>query len=136
MRRKLAIYAATFAAVGLLDAVWLGGVATSWYMSAMGHLMAAKPNLVAAAAFYLGYPVGLMLFAVLPSAGVGQAMRKGALFGLFCYGTYDATNLALLKDWPVGITLIDIAWGMTVSALGAGAGAWTGAWMGARAGRR
>lgn len=126
MGRKLAIYAATFLAVGLLDAIWLGGVATSWYMSGMGHLMAAKPNLVAAAAFYLAYPVGLMLFAVLPSGGVGQAMQKGALFGLFCYGTYDATNLALLKDWPVGLTLIDTAWGMAVSAMGAGAGAWVG----------
>lgn len=136
MGRKLAIYAATFLAVALLDAIWLGLVATPWYMAGMGHLMAASPNLVAVAAFYLAYPVGLMLFAALPSAGVGQAMRKGALFGLFCYGTYDATNLALLKDWPVGLSLIDTAWGMAVSAMGAGAGAWMGAWAAARAGRR
>lgn len=136
MGRKLAIYAATFLAVALLDAVWLGWVATPWYMAGMGHLMAASPNLAAASAFYLAYPVGLMLFAVLPSAGVGQAMQKGALFGLFCYGTYDATNLALLKDWPVGLSLIDTAWGMAVSAMGAGAGAWMGAWAEARAGRR
>ncbi len=123
MGRKLAIYAATFFTVALLDAVWLGLIATNWYQAGMAHLMAPSPNLFAAAAFYFIYPVGLVIFAVLPSAGVKQALQKGALFGLFCYGTYDATNLALLKDWPVGLSLIDVVWGMFVSAMGAGAGA-------------
>jgi uncharacterized membrane protein len=128
--RILSLYAASLVAVAALDFLWLGVIARGWYQGGIGHLMADKPNLVAAAAFYLLYPVGLLIFAVLPSGGDwGRAMLMGALFGLFAYGTYDLTNLAILRDWPLGITVLDIGWGAVVSAVGAGAGALSARWL-------
>ncbi len=130
MGRNAVVYLATLAVVLVLDYLWLRVIATSWYESAIGHLMAPKPNLWAAGAFYLLYPVGLVVFAALPAEGVLlRGLLLGALFGLFCYGTYDATNLAILRDWPLGITLLDVAWGMLVSACAAAAGVLAGRWM-------
>ena len=116
-------YLATLLVVGALDYLWLRVIATSWYETAMAHLLAPKPNLVAAAIFYFAYPVGLMIFAVVPAQGEWlRALVLGALFGLFAYGTYDITNLAVMRDWSLRLTLIDIAWGVSVSAAGALAG--------------
>jgi uncharacterized membrane protein len=130
MTRQLLAYAATFIALAALDFLWLGVVAKSFYRDGIGHLMAPSPNLFAAAAFYLLYPIGLVVFAVLPSGGEWlRALLLGALFGAFCYGTYDLTNLAVLKDWPLPVTLADIAWGAVVSAAGASAGAWVLRWL-------
>jgi uncharacterized membrane protein len=125
MTRYLLTYAATFLTLAALDAAWLGVVAKTLYRDAMGQLLAPAVNIGAAAAFYLLYPIGLVVFAVLPSGGDWlRALVLGALFGLFCYGTYDITNLAILKDWPLGLTFVDIAWGAAVSAAAALAGAW------------
>ena len=130
MTRNLLIYAATFVSLLLLDALWLGVVARAWYRDGIGHLMAATPNWGAAAAFYLLYPIGLAVFAVLPSGGDWlRALTLGALFGLFCYGTYDLSNLATLRDWPLSLTLVDMAWGAVVSAAGASVGAWVLRWL-------
>jgi len=130
MTRQLVAYAATFAAFAVLDSLWLGVIARSWYRDAMGHLMAATPNWAAAGAFYLLYPAGLVIFAVLPSAGDWpRALGLGALFGLFAYGTYNLTNLAVLRDWPLGLTALDMAWGTALSAAGAAAGALALRWM-------
>jgi uncharacterized membrane protein len=68
------------------------------------------------------YPLGLLYFAVLPQsqdAGLAQAMLRGALFGLFAYGTYDLSNLATLKDWPVLVSIVDVVWGILASCLAA-----------------
>ncbi|MBC7468942.1 MAG: DUF2177 family protein [Ramlibacter sp.] len=130
MTRYLLTYAATFVALALLDFLWLGVVAKNLYREGMGQLLAAGPNWGAAAAFYLLYPIGLVVFAVLPSGGDWlRALTLGALFGLFCYGTYDLTNLAVLKDWPLALSFVDIAWGAAVSAAGALAGAWVLRWL-------
>lgn len=130
MTRHLLTYAATFIALALLDFLWLGVIAKGWYRDAIGHLMAPTPNWGAAGAFYLLYPVGLLVFAVLPSGGDWlRALALGALFGAFCYGTYDISNMAVLRDWPLSITLLDIAWGAAVSAAGASAGAWALRWL-------
>ena len=124
MTRLTLSYLAVLLVVGLLDYLWLRVIATAWYESAMAHLLAPKPNLVAAAIFYFAYPVGLMIFAVVPSQGDGaRALVIGALFGLFAYGTYNITCLAVMRDWSLRLTLIDIAWGLFVSAAGALAGA-------------
>lgn len=113
-------YLATLLAIGVLDGIWLGVVAKDWYASGMGHLMAAKPNWIAAAVFYLGYPVGVLVFAGLPAGGDAvKALAVGALFGLFCYGTFDVTSWAVLRDYPGWLTALDIAWGSFVSAMGA-----------------
>lgn len=120
-----ASYAATTAVMLVIDMIWLGLIAKPWYQAGMGHLMAASPNLVAAALFYAMFPIGLMLFAVMPQAGtigLSQAALWGAAFGFFTYATYDLTNLATLKDYPTGLAALDIAWGTLVSAIAAVAG--------------
>ncbi len=124
MTRTLLSYAGAFLVLAALDFLWLGVIAKDWYRGGIGHLMAPTPNWSAAAAFYVLYPLGLMVFAILPSQGDWlRALTLGALFGLFCYGTYDLSNLATLRDWPLSLTLMDMAWGAAVSAAGASAGA-------------
>ena len=120
----LTSYAAVFATMFIIDMIWLGVVAKSTYANAMGPLLSPSPNLWAAAAFYLLFPVGLLIFAVLPQVNspVWKAALMGALFGFFAYSTYDLTNLAVVKDWPLGLTFIDMAWGTLVSAAAATSG--------------
>ena len=119
MRKNLLPYLAAFVVLLALDALWLGWVATDWYDTATGHLAAEVPSLAAAAAFYLIFPVGVMIFVVQP----GEAQRRrwlagrGALFGFFAYATYNLTNLATLSDWPVYISVLDIAWGSAVTSV-------------------
>jgi uncharacterized membrane protein len=84
----------------------------------MGSLLRKEPNLTAAAAFYMLYAAGLVLFAVVPGLKAGsvtQGMTFGAALGLVAYGTYDLTNLAVLNGYSLRITLIDIAWGTVMS---------------------
>ncbi len=109
-----------------IDLVWLGLIAKPIYQQGIGHLMAAEPKLVAGALFYLLYPVGLMVFAVMPGSTLAwtDTALKAALFGFFAYATYDLTNLATLKNWPTSLALIDMAWGTAVSAVAALAGRW------------
>jgi uncharacterized membrane protein len=127
MNRPLLGYAAALATIVALDALWLGVIARSHYRSGIGHLMAESTNAGAAVAFYAVYALGLMVFVVAPfsgSQGVGLAKlaAMGALFGFFAYATYDLTNLATLRQWPLGLSLLDMAWGMVVSSLAAMAG--------------
>lgn len=126
--RVIKVYAVTALVMLALDAVWLGAVATDWYRSAMGALMADKPRWLPALLFYAGYPAGLVAWAVLPQGavrGLRAAAAHGAGLGLFAYGTYDLTAMAVVSGWPVGISLLDMAWGATASALSAAAGkAW------------
>jgi uncharacterized membrane protein len=103
-----------------IDAVWLLFIAKSFYAKQLGYLMAKNPNLLAALIFYLIFIAGLVFFVITPSLDKKmwtQALLAGAFFGLVTYATYDLTNLATIKDWPLVITIIDLIWGMTVSAL-------------------
>lgn len=124
MLKYLGTYLAIFLTMFVIDMVWLGVIAKSMYANAMGPLLSLSPNLWAAAAFYLMFPAGLLIFAVLPQASspVWKAAWMGALFGFFAYSTYDLTNLAVIKDWPPGLTFIDMAWGTMVSGVAATAG--------------
>ena len=115
-------YIATLVTFVGVDMVWLGVMVDRVYRPALGDIMATTVNLPAAIAFYLLFPVGLMIFAVTPalrSSAVGQAALYGGLFGLFAYATYDLTNLATLRGWSTSVTLIDIAWGFMLSAFAA-----------------
>ncbi|MFA5235992.1 MAG: DUF2177 family protein [Bacilli bacterium] len=113
------IYALTLAVFLAIDLVWLLKIAPKFYKKHLGHLMADKPNGPAALIFYLLFMVGLVIFAIYPSYDGGawwQALLYGALFGLFTYATYDLTNMATLKGWPVKVTIIDLIWGTSISA--------------------
>jgi uncharacterized membrane protein len=96
-----------------IDMVWLGVVASSFYKSKLGHLM-GEIQWPAAITFYLVFLVGLVIFAIYPAVLRGSwsyAVVYGALFGFFTYATYDLTNLATLRDWPLSVTLVDMLWG-------------------------
>jgi uncharacterized membrane protein len=109
----------------VIDLAWLGLVARNMYSRYIGHLMSSRVNWVAAVVFYLAFIVGILIFAVYPAVDKGsipQAVVRGALFGFFAYSTYDLTNLATLKDWPLFITIVDITWGMVLTSAVSGAG--------------
>lgn len=125
LTKYAATYAATAIVMVLLDLLWLGVIAKPIYQQGIGHLMAEQPRLGVAAAFYLMFALAIVIFAVAPnegSAGVWRTALTGALFGFFAYATYDLTNLATLKNWPVAMSLMDMAWGSFVSAVSAVAG--------------
>jgi uncharacterized membrane protein len=107
----------------LIDIVWLALIAPKLYKANIGHLMADKPNLPAAGVFYLLYIAALLFFVIDPALVKGsawQAVWTGAFLGLVMYATYDLTNLATMKDWPLKITAIDLAWGTFITAATSG----------------
>jgi uncharacterized membrane protein len=125
MKRALVAYAATLVVFAAVDFVWLGFVAKDLYRDGIGHLMADTPNWTAAVLFYLLFIIGLVYFAVAPALEAGawqQAALRAAIFGFIAYATYDLTNLATLKGWPVSIAVADLAWGAFVSAVASTAG--------------
>jgi uncharacterized membrane protein len=112
-----------------IDALWLGLVAPGFYRSQIGHLMAETPNLFAAGIFYLLFVGVLVHFVIEPALRIGtirEAWVRGALLGLVTYATYDLTNLATLRDWPLLVTIVDLAWGTTLTAGTAAASVWAG----------
>jgi uncharacterized membrane protein len=122
MTRLLVSWAATLALMVALDLLWLGVVARPVYQQGIGHLMAEQPRVPVAVLFYLLYAAGIMVFAVAPGGGWGRTLTAAALFGFFAYATYDLTNLATLRQWPIGLSLLDVAWGTFVSTVAAAAG--------------
>ncbi len=102
-----------------IDMVWLGLVAKNFYAKQLGYLMKSAPNWSAAIIFYLIFVVGLVVFVIAPaveSNSLQKAILLGALFGLISYATYDLTNFATIKDWPLIVTMIDLVWGTVVAA--------------------
>ena len=102
-----------------IDMIWLGLVAKKFIREQIGFLMKTNINWLAAIIFYLLFIVGLVFFVITPAVEKKNwfnALFVGALFGLLTYSTYDLTNLATLKDWPLFLTVVDIIWGMVLSA--------------------
>ena len=98
--------------------LWLGLVARSFYQQHLCFLMAPSPNWFVASLFYLIFNVGIMFFVVMPglkSGSFNTTLLRAALFGLITYATYDLTNLATLKDWPLLLSVVDILWGIFLS---------------------
>ena len=124
MTKLLLPWLAIVATMMVLDVIWIGGVARPLYDKGIGHLMAARPNFVAAVAFYLLFAVGLMAFVILPrdAGDWPHAAAYGALFGFMTYMTYDLTNMATLRDWPLGLSFVDTAWGCLATGIAATAG--------------
>ena len=126
MTRYMVAYTAAAGVFLIADAIWLGVVAKGLYRAQIGHLLAPDFRVGPAVAFYLMYLVGIVYFAVTPALESGRwqdAILPGALLGFMAYGTYDFTNWAVMKDWPAGITFIDLAWGTVLTTLAASAGA-------------
>lgn len=101
-----------------IDMVWLGLVAKNFYAKQIGFLLKSDVNWVAAVIFYLLFIVGLVVFVISPAVEKNSwvhALLFGALFGLVCYATYDLTNLALTKDWPLLVTIVDLVWGAVLA---------------------
>lgn len=123
----LTAYFATFTVFVICDMAWLGTMASRLYRPTLGDIMLADVNLPAGVAFYLIYPIGLVIFAVLPalrSGSLAEAAIYGALFGCFTYLTYDLTNQATLRNWTTQLTLIDVGWGTVLGGIAAAAGFW------------
>lgn len=113
-------YAAMLVVFLAIDLLWLGVIARRFYLSHLGRFFAERVNWAAAFVFYLLFLAGMMIFAVQPALeqnSLSRALVLGALYGLFTYATYDLTNLATLKEWPVPIVVVDILWGMILSGL-------------------
>ncbi|WP_292224515.1 DUF2177 family protein [Brevundimonas sp.] len=112
-------YFLTLIVFSVIDTVWLGVMGDRLYRPLIGSMLAENFRLAPAIVFYALYAAGLTIFAVLPGLAEGgwkKALIWGGLLGLFAYGTYDLTNLATLKIWSLKLSLIDMAWGMGVSA--------------------
>lgn len=102
----------------VIDLIWLGFVAKDLYSKYLGYLMADKVNWLAALIFYLVFIGGVCYFVLYPSLmdkNIMNLIIRAVLFGFITYATYDLTNLATLKDWPIHITIIDLVWGTTLS---------------------
>ena len=115
----LKLYAIALPVFFAIDIVWLGLVAKNFYAKHIGFLMTPSVNFLAAILFYLLFIVGAVVFVITPALEQKSwihAVLFGALFGLITYATYDLTNLATVKNWPLIVTVVDLVWGMTLSA--------------------
>ena len=104
----------------VVDMIWLGVIAKNLYSKYLGDIMTDKVNWLAAIIFYLLFIVGLVIFVINPgleSKSLIKTIGLAALFGLITYTTYDLTNLATIRNWPLLITIIDLVWGMTLSTI-------------------
>jgi uncharacterized membrane protein len=111
------LYLLTIPALAIMDLLWLGVFAKDFYQVRLASLL-GPVNWTAAIIFYLIFTIGIIVFAVAPALSaqsLSKAILLGALFGFFTYATYDLTNLATLRDWPVAIVFVDIVWGAVIS---------------------
>lgn len=114
------LYLVSLVAFFAADMIWLGLVARSFYARQIGYLLAPEVNWAPALLFYGLYVAAVLVFVVLPALRTGtlrSLLVKAAFFGLVCYATYDLTNLATVKDWPLAVTLADLAWGMILTSI-------------------
>lgn len=122
---RVKTYIGTLVAFTIIDSVWLGVIAPDFYNDNIGHLMADQVNWGAALAFYLLYIAGIVKFGILSTAadkGWKGAALNGAAFGFIAYATYDLTNYATLKDWPVIVVVADMIWGAFITGSSAAIG--------------
>jgi uncharacterized membrane protein len=130
MSKTLAVASlSTLVVLVVLDFLWLSNALNFLYRPKIGPLLAEKPQMGAAAVFYILYAVGLSVLVLRPalaSGGPVTALWTGALFGLVAYGTYNLTNQATLKGWSPVVTVVDMGWGAAVTAVAAAAGVWIG----------
>ncbi|WP_419906308.1 DUF2177 family protein [Hoeflea sp.] len=120
-------YLVTAVVFFIIDYLWLAYIAGGFYRTQLGAYMLDQPRLGVAAVFYILYVAGIVVFAVLPALkeqSIVTAVLLGALLGLVAYGTYDVTNYATLRDWPLTVLVVDLSWGIALTAA-ASAGGYT-----------
>ncbi len=120
LSRFLITYLTMLISFVVIDSVWLGFIAKDLYKENIGHLLTPKVIWWAAILFYLLFILGMLIFVVAPATNTynpARVLLLGAIFGLITYATYDLTNLATLKGWPIKITIIDLIWGSFISAV-------------------
>ncbi|BCA79295.1 DUF2177 family protein [Desulfuromonas sp. AOP6] len=128
----LKLYLLTVPVFFAIDLLWLGVIARDLYQKNLAHLLSPAVNWPAAFIFYFMYIAGILIFAVRPALAdhsLAKAAIWGALFGFFTYATYDLTNLATLREWPLKIVIIDIAWGTVLCTLVACGSFLIGRWL-------
>jgi uncharacterized membrane protein len=131
--RMLGTYLISLLVFLVIDAIWLGFIARDFFVQQMGPLLRDDPNLAVAAIFYAVFVAGILYFAVMPGLKDGSlwlAVLNGAFLGLLAYGTYDITNLAVLKGYTATLAIVDISWGTALSGLTAFAGYQAARWLG------
>lgn len=114
----LKLYVLTVLGFFVIDILWLGVVAQSFYKRYIGFLMSPQPSWTPAIIFYLIFVGGLLFFVVLPgirSQSPKKTLLLGFVYGIITYGTYDLTNLATIANWPIIVTIVDMLWGMVLS---------------------
>jgi len=127
------LYFTTLIAFFAIDMVWLGLVARTFYRKQLGYLLTPNTNWAAALIFYFLFIAGILVFVVLPGLednSLKSTLLHAALFGLVTYATYDLTNLATVKDWPLAVTIVDLIWGMVLSTAVSWVGILAGKWLG------
>jgi uncharacterized membrane protein len=132
LRAAVTLYLVTLAVFFVIDMIWLGFVAKDFYRKHLGSMLSPKVNWAAALLFYLVFVAGLLIFVIRPALAQGEPLKAlllGGLFGLISYATYDLSNLATLKDWPVIVTIVDLAWGTALGGLVSLSGALLGRWL-------
>lgn len=126
------VYSVSFMVFLLVDLVWLKYLAGPFYRRKLDPLLMDRARMTPALIFYLLFVLGNLVFVVYPTLTTGSLtdlLMKGVLYGTVCYGTYDLTNYATLKDWPLSVTLLDLSWGAVVSTITALAGYYSGQYL-------
>lgn len=132
LSKIIILYLLTVPVFLTIDIIWLGLVAKNFYQNQLKNFITSEVNWTAAIIFYLVFIVGILLFVVLPGIdkkSLTHVLIYGALFGFFTYATYDLTNLATLKSWPLIVVVVDILWGMVLTASVATASYFIGLWL-------
>lgn len=126
------LYILTIPIFFFVDIIWLGYLAKDFYRNNLGSIVSPTVNWPAAIGFYLVYIIGILIFAVIPALEKDSALKAalfGALFGFFTYATYDLTNLATIKEWPLRVAVIDIIWGILLCIIVATSSFYIAKWL-------
>lgn len=129
---SLKLYGLTAIVFFAVDLLWLGIVAQGFYARQLGSLLRERPIWPAALLFYALYIAGILVFAVVPALTTGELKRAiglGAFLGLVAYATFDLTCLALLRDFPPIVVVVDLIWGTVLTASVSAAGFGLGRWL-------
>ncbi|HWD13221.1 MULTISPECIES: DUF2177 family protein [Pseudochrobactrum] len=125
LKQAIIAYTTTAIVFFVVDFIWLSKMTSLFYRPRMANILMDQPNFTVAGLFYLVYVGGIIYFAVIPALNSNSwltAVINGAILGLIAYGTYDMTNLATLKNWSLSVSIVDMVWGLLLTAMASSAG--------------